>query len=36
MDGNSKVLQISPEMPLINFFDLIEQVTGIPKEHTRF
>jgi hypothetical protein len=36
IDGNSKALQISAEMPLMKFYDLIEQVTGIPKEQTRF
>jgi hypothetical protein len=34
IDGNSKALQITPEMPLMKLYDLIEQVTGIPKGHT--
>jgi hypothetical protein len=36
IEGNSRVLQISEEMPLMKFYELTEQVTGIPKKMTRF
>jgi hypothetical protein len=29
-------MQISSEMPLMKFYELAEQITGVPKEHSRY